>query len=282
MPELPEVESLRQKLEPVLLEKSFSCFSLFHKKSFQGNFDQIKDIVITQVNRRAKMLDFVFANSFRLVTHLKMTGQLIYVSSKKRFGGGHPTADWIQSLPSSHTRIEYVMNDGAKLFFNDQRIFGWMKVLSDEHYQKMVSKLGPDINDPHLTSEYLIEKLKRRTIPIKQAIMNNSIICGVGNIYACDALHLARISPFKSAQSLSVFEIEKLYQAMRRVIDRGIALGGTTFDGMYVDIDGFAGNYQNELRVYGQEGTPCPNCGHPILKKKLAGRGTYYCVHCQQ
>lgn len=282
MPELPEVETLRKKLEEVLVDAKFSQVKILHPKSFHGDFHQIENVRICQVNRRAKILDFVFENNLHLITHLKMTGQLIYVSDNHRLGGGHPTADWVRDLPSTHTRIIYRLDDGSRLFFNDQRIFGWMKIVKNDTYSEMLAKLGPDVNDPNLTVDYLVKKLQRRTIPIKQAIMNNDIMCGIGNIYACDALNISRISPFKPAGSLSTGEVELLLDACRQVIDRGIELGGTTFDGKYVDTDGFAGGYQDELKVYGREGEACLNCGGTISKTKLGGRGTYYCAACQK
>jgi formamidopyrimidine-DNA glycosylase len=111
--------------------------------------------------------------------------------------------------------------------------------------------------------------------------MDNNVVCGVGNIYACDALNVAQISPFRPAKSLSLEEVQALTQAMKQVIAEGIELGGTTFDGKYVDISGFAGGYQHRLRVYGREGEMCPQCGGKIIKQKLGGRGTYFCSVCQ-
>ena len=118
-------------------------------------------------------------------------------------------------------------------------------------------------------------------MPIKQLIVDNAIVCGIGNIYACDALNVARISPFRIGKSLSFEEVDRLMAATKEVINQGIEMGGTTFDGKYVDINGMAGEYQSVVRTYGREGKPCLNCGAAIEKTQLGGRGTYFCPSCQ-
>jgi len=281
MPELPEVETIRRRLARVLPGKKILQVEALHPKSFLGSEAQLTGSTITDVDRRAKILRFKLDSDYSLLTHLKMTGQLIYVDKDQRLGGGHPTADWVQALPSRHTRITYQLSDQASLFFNDQRIFGWMKLLPTEEADQLFTDMAPDINHQAVTVDYLQQALKRRTQSIKQAIMNNDIVCGVGNIYACDALNIAKISPHRPANSLDKIELTTLLEAMQQVIKEGIDLGGTTFDGKYVDISGFAGGYQHKLRVYGREGEQCHQCGGTIVKEKLGGRGTYFCSMCQ-
>jgi formamidopyrimidine-DNA glycosylase len=281
MPELPEVETIVRRLQDILPGKQFAKVSIHHPKSFAGELRDLEGQELIQVSRRAKVIDFHLANDLHLLTHLKMTGQVIYVENGDRVGGGHPTADWVRDLPSKHTRIEYDFDDGTKLFFNDQRIFGWMRLFTKSDRQEFFDRWGPDINDPTATIEYLYPILQRRGIPIKQAIMDNNIICGVGNIYACDALNLAKISPIRPAKSLNLAEATVLLDACKDVIQKGIDLGGTTFDGKYVGVDGFAGGYQEQILAYGREGEPCYNCAALIQKKKIGGRGTYYCGVCQ-
>jgi formamidopyrimidine-DNA glycosylase len=281
MPELPEVETIKRRLAEVLPAKQLAHIQVFSAKSFGGVPEELYGQTVTTVWRRAKLLGITFSSGLHVLTHLKMTGQLIFVDGSHRVGGGHPTADWTQSLPSKHTRISYTFADATQLHFNDQRLFGWMRVLDDAGLHHELAGLGPDINDPTLTAEYLYEQFQRRGIPLKVALMSNEIVCGVGNIYACDALNLARLSPFRPAKSLSFAEVETLLQATQTVIDRGINLQGTTFDGKYLTVDGMAGGYQERVLAYGREGQPCYNCGQPIQKIKLAGRGTYYCVGCQ-
>lgn len=281
MPVLPEVESLKQKLKAVLPGKVFASADSYHPKSFHGELYELINLEVKDVTRRAKVLRFHLNADQSLITHLKMTGQLIYLDENQRLGGGHPTADWVQQLPSSHTRIHYWFDDGSQLFFNDQRLFGWMKLLPDSEVESYFSTMAPDIDQPEVTVEYLSPLFQRRSQAIKQVIMDPKVVSGVGNIYACDALNVAQISPFRPAKSLSPEETGRLLAAMKQVIAEGIELGGTTFDGKYVDISGFAGGYQNKLRVYGREGEICPQCGGEIIKQKLGGRGTYFCSVCQ-
>lgn len=281
MPELPEVETVAARLREVLVNQTITGLEVLNPKSFSGEVDQVIGKTITAVERRAKNLSLVLSNDLVLLTHLKMTGQLIYVSGERRLGGGHPTADWIYALPSAHTRIHYRLSSGDDLFFNDMRKFGWMRLVERAVLEKEWALLGPDINSPHLTRDYLIEQFGRRRVPIKQVLMEPKVVGGIGNIYACDGLNKARISPFRPAHTLTSVETEQVMITAREVIGRAIELGGTTFDGKYVGSDGLSGGYQNETLAYGREGLPCYNCGRPIAKDKLAGRGTYYCPHCQ-
>ena len=187
----------------------------------------------------------------------------------------------MKDLPSKHTRLIYNFDDGSKLYFNDQRVFGWMRLLSDDEVAEEFAKYGPDINEDSLTVEYLLEKFKNRRISIKQAIMMNSIMAGLGNIYACDALNIAQISPLRPAKSLNKAEITKLLESAKQVINEGLKYGGTTYDGKYVHVDGMSGSYQDIMRVYGKEGKKCQQCGGTIVKTKIGGRGTFYCQDCQ-
>jgi formamidopyrimidine-DNA glycosylase len=284
MPELPEVETLKRKLGKVLVAKQLTEIKVLNPKSFMGDVAMLvkqKPSVIG-VTRRAKILEISFDNDQSILTHLKMTGQLILVDGATRLGGGHPTADWVRELPSSHTRIMYTFADGSQLFFNDQRLFGWMKLMDSTLVTKEFAGFGPDVIDDAVTPEYLFPLLQRRGVPIKVAIMDNQIMAGVGNIYACDALNLAQIDPRRPARTLTFSEVTSLLAAIKQVINQGIELGGTTTDGKYVDIHGFAGGYQKVMRAYDRLDQPCLNCGQPIQKMKLGGRGTYWCPACQK
>jgi len=270
MPELPEVESLRKNLSQVLLQKRIDNIQLLRQKSFP-KFAEKKSILIGQrfveIRRRAKILDLVLGNSLHLLVHLKMTGQLI---------------------PSKHTRVIFDLLDEedkvSQLFFNDMRVFGWLKVKTQDKVFQEFAKYGPDINDDQLSVKYLLEKAKNRQISIKQFIMDNQVLAGVGNIYANEALFRAKISPLRKANSLSKREMSRLLLEMRQIIDAAIISGGTTFDGHYVGIDGLAGSFQDQLEVYGQESQICPHCGKDfrIKRIKLGGRSSFYCEHCQR
>jgi len=280
MPELPEVETVVRQLQQVLVGKTITSVEVRKPKSWVGDSNQVVGQKIQQVSRRAKMIHISLKPDLNLLIHLKMSGQLIYLDGKKRVGGGHPSADWVNSLPSKHTRVIFNLSDGTNLFFNDQRIFGWIVVATDEEAQKTFDSIAPDIIDPKITSEYLFAQTQKRRVPIKQVIMDNQVLAGVGNIYACDALNLARILPTRSAKSLSKIEVTCLLDSMREVIGLGIKSGGATID-KYVQVTGLGGKYQDIMRVYGKKDEPCPNCGKPIQKIKLGGRGTYFCPNCQ-
>ena len=280
MPELPEVETISKRLSPVLSGKTINSIEVLRDKSFQGSPKLLIGKKILSVSRKAKLLVIDLDDSSSLVIHLKMTGQLIYQDKSQRLGGGHPTADWIDSLPSSHTRIVVKLIPNSTLFFNDMRVFGWIKHLSETEVKKELSRYGPDIIDPIVTASYFLKKISTTSRPIKVIIMDSAIIAGVGNIYANDALNLARINPSRPAKSLSKDEASLLLKAMLTVINLGIELGGATIDN-YRNIDGFSGNYQTKVRTYQREGQPCFNCSESIKKTKIGGRGTFFCPSCQ-
>ncbi len=282
MPELPEVETLRRRLNEILPGKTIAQIEVLHSKSFFGQIDQLVGSTVLRVDRRAKILTFHLSNDSYLLTHLKMTGQLIVVNDQQRIGGGHPSADWVEALPNQHTRIQYTFTDQTKLFFNDQRIFGWMKQFDRSALNQEMAKYGPDMIDQAVNVDYLWQQFKRKSVPIKQALMDSAIVAGVGNIYACEALFAAQISPFRTAKSLNQVEIKKLLAVTKKIMWQAIELGGTTFDGKYVHVDGLAGGFQSKLQVYGRAGLPCPVCGRSIQKLKLGGRGTYFCEYCQR
>ncbi len=265
----------------MVVGKQIKEIQVLRQKSFQGSVEDVVGAEIKAVNRRAKLLRFRLSNNLNLLVHLKMTGQLIFVSDDTKVGGGHPTADWTRDLPGKHTRVVINFADDSTLFFNDMRVFGWIRVLNDEQVLQEYSKYGPDVTEPEFNAEYLQEKLKNRTIPIKRAIMINQIAGGIGNIYASEALFVAGIDPRKPAKSLNHEELQDLVKASKQVIKEGVRAGGTTFDGQYVDVDGLAGEYQEQLRVYGREGEPCLNCCEEIKKIKQGQRGTYFCPKCQ-
>ncbi|MBP9820444.1 bifunctional DNA-formamidopyrimidine glycosylase/DNA-(apurinic or apyrimidinic site) lyase, partial [Candidatus Woesebacteria bacterium] len=275
MPELPEVETIACKLKAHIVGKRVTNLSVLHPKSMKGDFRQLIGKQIIGISRKAKIIRLHFPEQINILIHLKMTGQLIYTDSETHIGGGHPTADWVSELPSKHTRIMvHLSDDDATLFFNDQRLFGWWKVMDDSQVEVEFEKLGLDIIDPLFTAKKLYDAFQKTARPVKVVLMDGAKVSGVGNIYACDALNLAQIDPWRPARSLSEQEAECLYDAARTVIWRGIELGGATID-HYRNIEGFAGQYQNAVLVYSREGLPCYNCGVSLAKVKLAGRGTY-------
>lgn len=283
MPELPEVETIARRLATKLIGLKINAITVLRDKSWIGRTDLVLHQQISAVTRRAKMLIFELDQvPVSILVHLKMTGQLIHVDKNKaKVGGGHPTIDWIEDLPGKHTRVVLALNDGSTLFFNDMRVFGWMKVVSMKDKIKEFEKYGYDVIDVQVTTDWFYQQLQKKSQPIKQVIMDSSLIAGVGNIYACDGLHLAGISPALPAKSLSMQHADKLLHALQSVINRGIELGGATIQN-YKNVDGLAGKYQLERRVYARENEPCSVCGKPILRIKQGGRSTFYCPQCQK
>lgn len=285
MPELPEVETIRRRLESVLVGHVIDSIEIFKEKSFQGDHEEVIGRHIQKVSRRAKMIRIHLSGDKDLLVHLKMTGQLIYHSDEGvKVGGGHPTADWVSDLPSKHTRVSFSLRNSeanlSHLFFNDMRIFGWVKVVGESEIKKEFEKYAPDIISDQVDEEYFLKKLQKTSRIIKQVIMDNAVIAGVGNIYACDGLHDARIHPERKANQLTREEANKLLGALKSVITQGIELGGATIDN-FRNVDGFSGGYQDVVRVYGKAGEACGQCAGIIQKKKIGGRGTYYCSNCQ-
>lgn len=280
MPELPEVETVVRRLSTVLPGKTIQSTVIRMEKSFAGSPEDLKGKKIVAVTRKAKLIRIHLENSTSLLVHLKMTGQLLYTDNTVRLGGGHPTADWINALPSAHTRVWFELDNNARLFFNDQRIFGWVKHLSEEDVFSEFSNYAPDVIDEEITTDYFWHHVKKTTRVIKTVLLDSKVMSGLGNIYVCDALNVAQISPYRKAHTLSKAEAQRLLEAAKDVLHKGIMLGGATIE-HFRHVDGFSGNYQKEVVVYGREGEPCFNCGATILKEKIAGRGTYFCPECQ-
>lgn len=292
MPELPEVETISRQLDGVLAGKKITKVEILRSKSFVGNGNDLVGMVIDSVDRKAKMILIKChratptlrsgqAVSRLLVVHLKMTGQLIYLSGTHRVVGGHPTADWINSLPSKHTRIIIDFGNEAKLFFNDLRVFGWMKIMTKDDWEELGKRLPPDVTSKEFIPTYFSGVLAKSGRSIKLVLMDQEKFGGVGNIYANDALYKARIDPRRKAKDIKEKEVNELFQAVKEVISLGIKYGGASVD-KYVDAAGIGGKYQEHFLVYRRTGEKCKRDGEVIKKIKIGGRGTYYCPKCQK
>lgn len=280
MPELPEVETIARRLQTVLPGKEIASVKVFREKSFAGDPTQLVGLMVSSVSRRAKILSIALSNGMFIVIHLKMTGQMIYVDGSHRLGGGHPTDEFVNALPAKATRVRMDFTDGTTLFFNDLRVFGWWRLMDAASRERELRKYAPDIIDADITKGYLLAKFAHKSAPVKLAIMDPSIVSGVGNIYACDGLFEASIDPRRKAGSLSSIEVDSLLEALKKVINQGIDLGGATIQ-HYRTVDGLSGRYQDVRRVYAKEGEPCPRCGQSIERIKQGGRSTFFCSHCQ-
>lgn len=275
MPELPEIETVRMQLEKVLVGQTSTKCEVLSTKIVRGDIKKIIGKKVLGIERKGKVLLINFGPDLKLGFHFKMTGQLIYEEDGKRVVGGHPTEDFVNKMPSSHTRAIFHFNKGT-LYFNDQRLFGWVEI-----NPKFVDKLGPEpfsLSVAQFTS--LISKRKR---PIKLVLMEQDVISGVGNIYANDACWEAKINPRSSSSSLSVAQLHSLFNGLIKVLKEGIKYGGATAaDAKYIDLRGMGGHYQDHFRVYDRTGLPCHRCKTKIERFELGGRGTYFCPACQR
>lgn len=284
MPELPEVETIKNGLVSKIVGKKITDITFDSHKSFVGDKESIIDSKVIGLERRAKVLRIKLENGLNLLFHLKMTGQLIYIDKlAHRFAGGHPSHDWHDKLPNKHTRITFVFDDGSKLFFNDLRKFGWCKILTDKEVEEIFSTYGPEPFSKEFTSEYL-EKLAQRypERKIKQFLMDQTIIAGIGNIYNDEALFLSKIMPTTRVKFLKNSDWNTVVKNVKTILELGIKYGGTT-DSDYVDSEGKKGGMQDHLNVYHRTDLPCSNdCRGVVKKMTLGGRGTFYCSNCQK
>jgi formamidopyrimidine-DNA glycosylase len=290
MPELPEVEVVKLHLELKLLHKTITKIEILSPKSFIGDPKKVINNKIIKFSRLGKQLSLHLSNHLILLIHLKMTGQLILVSpclpasggSKGDLEGlvmlGHPTS----TINPKSTRLIFTFNDKSKLFFNDQRKFGWVKLLSQAELVQAQSNLGLDIFNPKFTPKYLFSQLQKSRRPIKATLLDQHFFAGIGNIYACDALFLAGIHPNLPANKISRFKALKLYRPLLSIMRQSVSAGGSTAkDNKYVKPDGTSGQNQFFFRVYQRKGEPCLKCGTKIEYLKIGARGTFFCPHCQ-
>ena len=288
MPELPEVETVRCGLAELLPGRVVVRAMVFDSpKSFPNAPADVEQFLygsrVTAVRRRAKVLMIDLDTRYSLVVHLKMTGQLIFRGAQS-FAGGHPNDSLIGELPDRSTRVQIEFSDGSRLFFNDQRKFGWVKLLPTDEVKNLpfMQKVGPEPLDPNTRAEDFIQRIRRRqNSMIKPVFLDQAVIAGVGNIYADEALWAARIHPQTRVRNVSDQQLNTLFNELRQILQLSIDQGGST-DRNYVDAEGRKGNYLTFARVFRREGQACHR--HPdqeIIKLKVGGRGTHVCPVCQ-
>jgi formamidopyrimidine-DNA glycosylase len=287
MPELPEVETIRIGLTGLLPGKRITAVDFDWPKSFPNAPGDVQKFFIgakiTEVKRRAKVLLIELSTDYSLVIHLKMTGQLVYRGNNERFGAGHPNESLIGELPDKSTRVTLSFDDSSKLFFNDQRKFGWIRLMPTIEVMNLdfFRKVGPEPLSADFNSKILYERLQRRkNSSIKAALLDQTILAGIGNIYADESLWGAKIHPAQLTGKLTKKQIDKLYQEIVFVLSLAIEKGGST-DKNYVNVEGKKGSYMSFARVFRREGLACPRDGAVIKKSRVAGRGTHSCPVCQ-
>ncbi len=318
MPELPEVETIRRGLSKLLPGKVIADVWHDWQKSFPNAPADVARFMINakviEVKRRAKVLIIDLSSEYSLIIHLKMTGQLVFVGkadkknresrienreSKKansqfpipnsseaelRFGAGHPTESLIGNLPDKSTRVVLDFKDGSRLYFNDQRKFGWMRLLPSIEVPEIdfMKTVGPEpLEDDFTVDKFIGNILRRRQSAIKAVLLDQTVLAGVGNIYADESLWAAKIHPSVIVSEISKTKLVALYNAIRSILNLSIQKGGST-DRNYVDAKGKKGSYLSFAQVFRREGQPCPRCGTEIIKIRVAGRGTHVCPKCQR
>lgn len=287
MPELPEVETVRRGLEKLIVNKVIQHISSTSPKSFPNAPVDVKAFAygaeIVTVRRRAKVLLIELDSNYSLVIHLKMTGQLVY-RGKQNFGAGHPSDSLIGKLPDKSTRVTITFTDSSHLFFNDQRKFGWIKLIPTVEVPNIdfMKKVGPEpLSESTHFEDFLLRVRRRNGTTIKAAILDQSVIAGVGNIYADESLWGAGIHPATRVKYVSDNQLQELFEQIKYILALAIEKGGST-DKNYVNAEGKSGSYLSFARVFRREGGPCEHCGETIIKIKVAGRGTHICPHCQK
>lgn len=288
MPELPEVEAIKLQLGRFLKGHKIISVDVRNRKTFQGDEKKIIGAKFVETRRFGKVTVIDLSNGYSILTHVKLTGQYIYRGPNLK----HPESlspKVTGGAPGPHTLVIFKLDKNGRLYYNDVRRFGWIKVVktSEVESEPFIKKLGPE---PHvakgfegqaLTLDLFRQILSKTARQIKVVLMDQSKISGVGNIYANDALWLAEINPKTSAKKLVQKKVEKLYKAILSVLKEGIKYGGAS-ELAFVTPDGTEGSYQNHTLAYGHEGEPCERCHKANFKKFfLGGRGTYICPVCQ-
>lgn len=287
MPELPEVETVCRGLNRLIVHRTVQAVAHDTPKSFPNTAADVEQFLIgatvQAVRRRAKVLLIDLSTGYTLVIHLKMTGQLVF-AGQERFGAGHPSDSLTGSLPDRSTRVEVTFADDSKLFFNDQRKFGWMKLFPSVEVPNIdfMQKVGPEPLEDDFTPREFIPRMRRRAgTTIKAAILDQTVLAGVGNIYADESLWAAGIHPMARVRDVSDAQLSDLLREIKYVMNLSIDQGGST-DKNYVDAEGRKGSYLQFANVFRREGLACPR--HPsvlIEKIRVAGRGTHICPVCQ-
>jgi formamidopyrimidine-DNA glycosylase len=287
MPELPEVETIRADLEKKILHKKIVKVEVLLPKIVKNKPYFFKNNLLgksfSRLDRAGKLLLFALGSGkFWLLIHLKMTGQLIYQKKNKITIGGHSFSRLDKILPNKYSYVIFIFQDGARLFFNDLRQFGYIKLVSKSEKELIVAKYGIEPLQQNFTEENFINIFKKKKTILKALLLNQQLIAGIGNIYADEICFRAGVRPSRLVNTLSLVELKKIYLASQQIIRLAIKHRGTTFND-YVDAQGNKGNYLKYLQVYGRLGKICKKCKREKIKKiKLAGRGTHYCSNCQE
>ena len=273
MPELPEVETVKETLKLKLIGKKIKDVKVYYDgiiaypevKEFSK---QIKNLPIKDIKRRGKWLMF-YLDKYYLLSHLRMEGKYFFKNKEDKL--------------DNHEHVVFTLDDDEELRYRDTRKFGKMYLIKKEDINSIgpIKDLGLEPWDNNLNINYLKDKYKNKRLPIKTVLLDQSIIVGIGNIYADEILFLSKLNPLIKCCDLKDNDLNNIIKYTKKVLEKAIKLGGTTIR-TYTSVDGVHGRFQNELLIHGKDKDVCPNCGQPIEKIRVGGRGTYYCINCQK
>lgn len=273
MPELPEVETVKETLKKIVLNKRINKAIVLYSNiidtpALDEFLDQIKNQTIHNIQRKGKWLMFEL-DEYYLLSHLRMEGKYIMRNH------GEPY--------EKHEHVVFELNDGTELRYKDTRKFGKMHLIKKEELNscKALSNVGLEPFDKNLTSKYLLDKYKTKKLPIKTVLLDQSIIAGIGNIYADEILFLCKLNPLKKTSEITDKEANKIIKYTKEVLEKAISSGGTTIRS-YESSEGVHGRFQQELLVHNRQHEKCSKCKTEIIKITVGGRGTYYCPKCQK
>ncbi len=272
MPEIVEVRVVASVLKKQIIGKKIEKVKILYfgiiDKDVNDFISEIEKKTILNINTYGKWLMFDLGEK-TMLSHLRMEGKYFYVPSENKI--------------TKHDHIIFSLDNGYDLRYNDVRKFGKMLTVDTNKIYECshIKKLGIEPDDKRLTTDYLLNKFKNKKIPIKEALLDQSIINGLGNIYVNEVLFASKINPFKKASDITKDEASKIIKESSKIITRSYELGGTTIKS-YTSSLGVIGHYQDELKVQSKEGMPCLICNTPIKRKKIGGRSTFYCEKCQK
>lgn len=272
MPEIAEVRVVRDVLKKKLLNKRIENVRVLYSNIIVGDvakFEKtLKGLTFKNVTSNGKWLIFNLGN-YSILSHLRMEGKYFFVES--------------DTAMRKHTHVVFELDGGMELRYDDVRKFGKMELVVTSEIEENVSikKLGYEPDDERLTTDYLMNKLKEKKLPIKTILLDQGIINGLGNIYANEVLFASQIDPLKKSNEISNIEAKKIIDSSREITLKAYKEGGSTIRS-YTSSLGVTGNYQKYLLVHGREGEPCRVCGKPIMRIKIDGRSTFFCERCQK
>ena len=272
MPEIAEVETVRNVLKKRILNKRIKDVKVFYSKMLDNNEEEFKNILINNefidIKRKGKWLIFELNNHY-LLSHLRMEGKFFVKNSDEK--------------REKHEHVIISFNYNTDLRYHDTRKFGRMKIVSKDKLLETeeIEKQGIEPIDDSLTKEYLLEKFKGKKMPMKTILLDQEIISGLGNIYVDEVLYASKIHPLKEGRVINEKEAQNIVDTSKKIIEKAIKEGGTTIKS-YTSSLGVTGNYQNYLKVHKKEGEACPICKTKIKRIKVGGRSTYFCEKCQK